>query len=329
MADPKQVLKDIGKQAPGVNQRAAKQQQAAQQIMNQQALGQAPGQGNIVRTAQQAAPQLMANQGMTGVAATQQTTKDLSQVGGMAMQQQRADAQDRKRRTRLGINEDLATQQSRQERSLSGEVTAQRKRLTQQEADSARMLQSVGIDQDNRLLNVSLEQRQHLAGLGRDIKEKILDSRLRFESDELGRKFTNERQMMDYTVSNAKTEQEFTLRTQKMQQIHRRKIAVLEHASQQLLETINRGWLSDQQKLDQDSREKLVQMKIKMDKQIQREKARSANNMLMAEGAGMIIGGIAGGIAGSALGPAGTVTGASAGATAGGGAGKLIYGATQ
>jgi hypothetical protein len=322
--DPKQVIKNVARQAPVVNQEAVRQQQAAQQVLQQQQMAQMPQVGNITRQVQQAAPQAMLQQAAPALQAQQQTTADIQRLGGQALQQERFEASRRRQMAGMQQQEMLARQQMQQERTLSGEVVSHKKRLMQDEVDSARMLQQVGIEQDNRLLSLSIQQRKQLADLGRDVKGKIMDARIRFDRDELGRKFSNERQMWDWTIANAKSEQDFNMKVQQMKQIQERHIAMMERAHQLLIQSIERGYLEKEQKLNFEQKGRLINLANEMQKKIERDKARAANNMMMAQAGGTLL--AMGAVALAPItGGASFAAYATAGA-AGGAGGGLLYG---
>jgi hypothetical protein len=251
----------------------------------------------------------------------------LSGLGKQAVAVAGTDQQASQQRQQLGQEEALNSAQQAQTNTLSQLQNTSSKAVTKAEIASAKRVAALGIDQDNKLLDVSLKQRRQLDAIGTDVKAKILDSRLQFEKDEAGRKFSNDRQLADYAIATAKSDQELQDRMREMKQASDKKIALLEHVSSQLLTAVQQGAASKEQKLDYEQQKQLLEMQKKIEAQIAKEKAAAGNRMAMAQGIGTVGGAVAGGVIGSVVPGAGTVVGASVGATAGGAAGTLIGGA--
>ena len=303
------TLNALANAVPAMNERAAKKAQAQKTTQLQTQLGAAPAATPAgvsgTRMAQAAAPQAVEQQAAPAVAATAATTNQLGQIAqtGLAVQQTNDQA-------------NLAAQQQQQQRDLAAKESAlklktqrddlaMRKRVTGNEQASANRLSKLGIEMDNKLQLATIRQREQLTRLGGDVKDKILDSRLRFERDDMGRKFTNDRQLADYNLSNAKTEVEFKDKMREMQQVRERKIQILEVAERKMREAVERGFLSNQQRLDGESRMKIIKAAADIREKIREETAR-ANNIQQGFMA-------AGGIIGAFFGPVGFAAGTAVG----------------
>ena len=75
----------------------------------------------------------------------------------------------------------------------SNQIAEQERRIIEQEAAEVKRM----------------DQEARLAGLGRDIKEKIIDRRRRFDTSEGEARFATQEQLMDYTIANAKKDEDF------------------------------------------------------------------------------------------------------------------------
>jgi hypothetical protein len=325
MATRLDMINNLATQAPIVNRKAAEQLQAGRQMQVQRAVSQAPAGVPAHRAAQSVAGQNAAAAGQISLDAQKQTLQGTADLAAKAVDQAGGDQKALQQTRALGQQETQSQAANTQALSLSRADNASTKRITGAEIDSATRVSKLGMEQDNQLLDLSLRQRRELASIGRDVKDQIFDSRLRFEKDENGRKFSNERQLADWAISNAKTEQELQGRFREMQQASDRTIKLLEHSNNQIMEAINRGWLVKEQKLDYEQKRYLLDLKRKMDEKIAKERAKAANRMAVYQGVGMV----AGAVIGSMVAPVGgTALGATAGASAGAGVGTAVAGAT-
>lgn len=322
------MLQNIGKQIPSTNKAAAEQAKAAQEILLRKQLGEfKPGTQPITRIAQAAAPQIVQAQATPTLQAAQQTQEQLSGLGQEALRQQEFTQGVDATRAEMGIQRYLATRELGVERDLANRETAARKRLTQQEIESTNRVQSIGMEVDNKLLSLDLNQREELNKIGNDVKGKILDARLAFENDELGRKFSNDRQLADFAAISAKNELEFKDRMLVMQQGYRKKAALLDICARKIREAIKRGYLTEQQKLDQNMTQMLVELEARAKEESAKAAAKARNNMMITQGIFTVGGAIVGGILSLPAGGIGAPAGAAIGAGIGQGVGSIAQGA--
>lgn len=317
MADKLQRLRNISSKVPIMNEQAAARIAGGRALQLQQA-AQAAQPGAGVRQAQQVAPQIAAQ---SGAQQLQQQAQQQQQDVGLAQQaistQSQQAQQDLASRS-LAQKEELGGQALQQQTALSREAESSKKTLTQEEIDSAKRMSQLGMETDNTVSFMSRKQREDLASLGADVKQQLFDSRMQFERDENGRKFSNDRQMADYAISSAKNEQELQDRMQSMMQVHERELFALEAANKQLGQALQNGFLDKDRELNQAQKKKLTEMKTATEKALAKKRRASANKRLIIGGAMTVAGAamIATGV-GAAPGAAVMGTGASY-ATSGG-----------
>jgi hypothetical protein len=305
------TLNKLAAAVPVVNQQAQDQLEAARKIQMQNALGQAPASVNAVRGAQSVAPASVAASSQNAVQTTAANNQGLAKVASTGIAAQSAEQQVQQRVAAAGQAEAQAAAANAQGLALNRAEIQTNKAITRDEVASAKRVASIGLDQDNKLLDISLKQRRELDALGRDVKAKLVDSRLQFERDEAGRKFSNDRQLSDYAISSAKSDVELQSRMQDMKQAYETKIQLLDHVNQKILEAVNQGFLNNEQKLDYEQKVKLLNMHKEIEAQINAAKAKAANTQMIFTGAGMAIGAAVGG-------PAGAMVGGAVGSIAGG-----------
>lgn len=318
-------LDALANAVPQLNKKAASQASAVKTQQQRQQVGQAqlPPGVSTVRAAQAAAPQAVAGQAQVAVAAQQQTQQQLGQIAQAGLQTVQANDANALATQERTQREQLARQDMAQKLELSRSDLGMRKKVTGAEQAAAQRLQKFGIEMDNRLQLATIRQREQLNRLGGDAKDKILDSRLRFERDEMGRRFSNERQLADYAMANAKTEQEFASKMREMQQAHNRKIQMMEVAEKKLRQAMMQGFTSQQQLLDNQSRARIAKMAADMKEKIRKEKAKATGNAMMIQGAFTVAGAVVGGMY---TGGTGTAAGAMVGASAGSAVGSMVAG---
>jgi len=289
----------LSKKIPEANQAVAEQAKAAREILlRKQVADTQPTRQNVSRIAQAAAPQAVTQMAQPTLEAATKTQQQLGAIGGEDIRRQEFDAGVEAQRQELGMQEYLSTRELAGERNLAGERTALRKRLTTQEINSAKLVSSIGIEMDNKLLSLDLAQREQLAALGNDVKGKILDSRIMFDRDEMGRRFTNERQLSDFAILSAQNEQDFQSKMLKIQQGYKKKAILYEILVNRMQEVLRRGWLTKEQGLDQALKEDITRTVAAMKREIERNATNARRNAMYTQGvvtvaAAVITGGLA------------------------------------
>jgi hypothetical protein len=280
----------LAESAPGLNEQARERQRAAQDIMLQRQLGALPSQVNEKAAATQLATQSAAQAGQAITQQQQAAQQQALQMTGAQAQQQAQQEQLSQQRTAVG--QDIHMQNLKQLKAEEAQTAdlESRKRIQESEIEAEDMLSRYNIDQDNRLQMATIQQRRDLANLGNDIKDQIIDSRLRFEKDERGRKFSNERQLRDYAISNARSEQDLRSELDSMQRDTERYILTMEFAEKRMTQILNQGYLSQKGDLDRQSILKIQQIKKELQDKLNKKKRDAANQRMIVGGVIMAAG---------------------------------------
>lgn len=308
----------LAQTVPGINEQTASQQKAARDILLQRQIGALPTQQAEAKASQQLAGAMTQQAGQDAGALQQaqtQTAAQAQQVSNAALQNQ-ASAQLAQRK--LVQNKALADLSSLKQDEMATAMLQSRKRVMDQEIEAADALQTFGIDQDNSLQMATIQQRKDLQRLGSDVKDKLVDSRIRFEKDEMGRKFTNERQLSDYILSNARTQQEFDSEMRALTKETDQYILTLDMMENKISQALKQGYIREKGDLDRAMGIELARMKQELQKKKQKEMAKKRNNMAAWQAAGTIVGAAVGTVVAPG---AGTAVGAQLGGAAGTAAG--------
>jgi hypothetical protein len=283
---------------------------AAKRLRDAQALvfGQAAQQVGSVQQAQQAAPQLVQAATEVGLKSAEAAGQTQIQAGELANQ---ADAQ----ASESALNAQATAQGLAQAKSAAGQQqaeaaaeAAQRKTMTADEQASASRLQQVGLDYDAQLSFMSRKQRDDLSRLGRDVKDKLFTDRLVFEKDEAGRKFSNERQLADYTLATAKSQDELRDKVQTAQQAEQRKEYLVAHAFDMALQGLDQQLARAEQTRDHASTARILETKRQLQKDKAARDAKAGAMTATMQGAvggaatGFMVGGPWGAVAGGVIG---------------------------
>jgi len=287
--DYSKVFQGLAGQAPAIDQQAAARLKAAQAAKAQQAVGSitpqqatTPGLGQQIAAASvadagQAAQQAMGqSQQMQGQLA-QSAIAARAQQGEAALQQQGMAQAERQQGEQLG-----------QGLTLQREEMGTKQQLSREDLARQAFLNNLGISVDRSLNLMSNEQAKSLDALGRDTKAKLFDSRMAFEQGEAGRKFANDRQLMDFAVASAKNEEDLKSKLQSMEQAGRKELIMIEAAYQKISAALERGHLDKNRELDQATKARLSEMKAAAERARAR-KARNASNQRLIIG-GVIMG---------------------------------------
>lgn len=313
-------LKAVAKRMPATDAKAATRAQEAQTTQLQAGLAATKPSGNITQQAQQVGGLATQASGQVAAQQQQQSNAKSQQIGQAALQEQKF--QGSQELQKMERQQGLALGNAARQQALAGQEAdiIARKQVTTAEVEQAKRLQAMGIDQDNRLQTLTLKQREDLNRLGNDVKQKLFDSNMQFEKSERGRKFTNERQLLDYAVANTKDNIELQNTLREMQQAADKDMIMMEAATNKLRQALAQGYAGKKQKLDQATKER-IKRAIEANEKAMRDKASKAKARgQMITGVFTVAGAVVGGIYG---GPAG----ASAGASLGGAAGGVVAGA--
>jgi hypothetical protein len=271
-------LNALSEQVPGMHKKAQAQQQAASDILLQRDIAKAPAGAS----AQQMATQKAYQAGKQLLATRQAATQQAQQVRQQALQQRTQNQQQALAEKQLAQQQKLEEERRQQLAQVRQEERESQRTLTVEELELTQQLQTYGIERRNDMQIATIKQRKDLARIGHDVQGKLLNSRLAFEKDSRGRKFTNERQLADWIVTNSKDRTELTDRLQKMQEMGKRKLMLMQHMAAEMESALERNWVSEQGDLDRELKRELTYAAQAMRERIRREKARARNRTAMS-----------------------------------------------
>ncbi len=304
-------LSALANAAPGMNQRANRQSKAAQDIMLQARVQKAKPQAGA---AQQLAMQTASEAGQLTQQQMAASQQQAGQMGQLGMQARQAEAAQRLGQRELRQQEDLQKKSEIQSLRLTQQQLQSRKTILQEDIDAAKDMQLYGIDRDNRLKIATLKQAEDLNKIGGDVKNQLLDMRLVFEKTERDRKFTNIRQLADYSISSSKDKVELKTRLQNMKLQQDRHVQLLQAAHDKIEQQMKQDYTKGKGEVDRARGTELAGARARLKREIARAQARAASTNSMISGAFTV----GGAIVGSAAGPGGTVAGAAIGSAVGG-----------
>lgn len=216
---------------------------------------------------------------------------------------------------------------------VAGQAQIQQQ-AAQQTVKQQQQVQQLGMQEEqmtqkkalaDRAMRLQRQQRQSeasLFGLNEGLKNRLMDDQLKFQTDELGRTLFNERQMLDYAVSKAKSAEDFANYQQKVTILAKRKSQALQTAHARIEQALKQEFTKSESAKDRDLQTKLIKQKLALEEKIKKAQADAANRAAMFNAAGTIIGaglGAAASIFVPALAPA-LISG---GAALGGGIGSM------
>ena len=157
--------------------------------------------------------------------------------------------------------------------------SAQLGKLGQQET-ALTNLQTTGALQQ-QAQQESFDQASRLASLDDAAKREMFDSQLQFKKDQADNTLFSERQLADYKRLSAQGDEDLKNWAQRSNQLHARNVQVLQAISDRLNEALTSDYLKGRQKLDQQSKLELAQMKRDNDIRLAKARADAANTSAM------------------------------------------------
>ncbi len=231
-----------------------------------------------------------------------------------------------------GLGVRAAQQVGAQQAAEAGKIQLQTQQQGMQQAQQLGQMafkEQQAINQQ-QLANQQLAQREQarldqdkLSKLGREFKQELFDSKTQFQRDQNGQAVWQESQLADWAMSKAKSAEDFKNYAQSAEQLHKKKISMLETSQAKIKAELEKQYQLSEQKRNQGLVYELEEMTRNMDARIRSEYNRLANNLSTWQAGGTVVGGIVGGVIGSYTG-AGAVPGAMAGASVGGAAGTAV-----
>lgn len=252
--------------------------------------------GNRARRKEQAAQEGITGQLQAGIGQSPQPlTAGQIQAAGGQVQQQRAQA----------------TSEARQQ-ALQTEVGRQQQAQQVQQ----RQIQAEQFDVAMEIEKTKVENQKKLFNLNRQLGNQLFTNQMKFKQDEIGREFLNDRQLADYALIQARTEEDWLKYEQQVSQMSKRRLQLLKAAYAKIKQAQEQDWRLGEQGLDQEHKKYLVEHRAKIMKKIKEEQARASNRASMFAAGGMIIGGAIGALVPGG-GPATAMLGANIGRAAG------------
>ena len=221
----------------------------------------------------------------------------------------------------------LGQQAATQRGQIQTQAVTDRGAATTQAAQTAIQseAQAAQLTQEQRALDLTRTQSQlenEFSNLARGQKQDLYDRALQFQTDEQGRKYLNERQLLDFALSSGIKEEEWANAQQSAIQAADREIQMMEAAYRVLEQSMSQEALEKRTDISNAARLEILRNKDALERSIAKKKAAAANRQAAWQAGGTLIGGGLGFVLGG--GPQGAVLGAQLG----GGVGSMAAGAT-
>lgn len=169
------------------------------------------------------------------------------------------------------------------------------------------------------LAEQKMDAATRLANLDSKLKQDLYDKQMSFEKDELGRSVMNQRQLADYALLSAKSGEELSNYSQKVEQANKRKLSLLENDAKLVREQLIFEQNKKSQERNNDRVRELGEIEAYMNNTIQDAKSKAAKDAAIWSSLGTMAGI---GVGAAFGGAAGAQTGAQVGGAAGGIAGS-------
>lgn len=140
------------------------------------------------------------------------------------------------------------------------------------------------------LNKLTRENQSKLSFLDEDTRQKIFDKNMQFEEDDRGRKYLNSRQLADYAVSQAKSQEELRNYEQAAHQAVAKRRQLLNTASNMIRQTLEQGYDKDKQRLTQEHRLALQRAQAELQEKIRKQQNEAANDAALWSAGTSIVG---------------------------------------
>jgi len=183
--------------------------------------------------------------------------------------------------------------------------------MQQQEQQESARIDLQGRAQASKIRQNSLANQ--LAKTNQELKQDLFDKQNQFQKDELGRTFWNDRQLADWKISQAKSDEDLLNYEEQVRQESSKKMAMLEAAQRAILQKKQQAFASGELAQNQALAKELAQAERDVADKMRKAQEKASRNAMILGAAGSIIGaGI--GLAVSGGNPAGAMIGAQLGA---------------
>ena len=142
--------------------------------------------------------------------------------------------------------------------------------------------QRIALSQQSRQLS------QVLASSEAASASELFDSNLKFQKDELGRTIFNERQLADYAVNHARSQEELANYEQEVSQILERKQAILQQALRVIQQSQTQAFQQSEQELDQNLQQKVALAKKELEDKMRKQQTDAASTAAIFQGVTMV-----------------------------------------
>jgi hypothetical protein len=148
-----------------------------------------------------------------------------------------------------------------------------------------------------------------ISSLNRELKQDIFDNQVAFQKDELGRVYWNERQLADWKLKEAKSDEELADFEQNISQEFEKKMALLRTAQASIRQRLEQEATKSEQEKDQALEQRLLAAEKELAMKMQKAQARAQRNAMIMQAGGTILGA---GIAATAIVASGGLAGLAA-----------------
>lgn len=217
-----------------------------------------------------------------------------------------------------GALEKIGREQTKQE---TAGIVQQETQAAQMKLEAEQGAQQLKEDQDalqlrERVMQIEQEGmnlKSQLELFSQELSDKLILQQSQFDRDEIGRVFFNERQLADYTILQAKSQEDFATWAQNMQLLHSRRMQMLQAAHAKIVQTLEQEYQRGQQASNQDAQRALALTKAAIEKKIRDEQAKAQETAALWESGGALAGAAVAAWINPALAPLGGQMGAAAG----------------
>jgi hypothetical protein len=178
--------------------------------------------------------------------------------------------------------------------------------------------------------NVSGKQREYsdrLSKLGNELKDKLVDENLEIRKDARGQALLNDRQLADYALATATSQEQLKSYAQAMEQASSREMQMLEQAYNLITTQLSQMAAKGELQMNQEQTMRLAQQKQALEQEIARKQRKAANKAGIITAAFTIGGAVAGTMI--PIPGVGTTMGAAGGAMVGQGVGQVVAGSNS
>lgn len=129
---------------------------------------------------------------------------------------------------------------------------------------------------------------ERLGRLDLAAKKELYDSEIQFKKDETGRTLFNERQLADYALRNARSEEEYKKYAQDAQILAKRDLQATETAFNLIMEDLKQRWSIAEQRQDQAAKEEIARIEREARLAMEKKRAKAASKAAMWQAGGQL-----------------------------------------